>query len=149
MQIKTIMRYHLTPVRMTIIKKSTKKKLAKILIRRNGTIVHYCWDGKLVQPLWKIVWCFTEKLPCDPATPLLGMLNCFSHVQLSATPWTMAYQAFLSMGFSRQEYWSGLPFPSPTTRYVCKEFKNTNLKRYMYPNVHSSIIYNSQEMEAT
>ena len=29
------------------------------------------------------------------------------------TPWTVAYQASLSMGFSRQEYWSGLPFPSP------------------------------------
>ena len=33
--------------------------------------------------------------------------------QLFATPWTVAYQAPLSMGFSRQEYWSGLPFPSP------------------------------------
>ena len=32
---------------------------------------------------------------------------------LFATPWTVAYQAPLSMGFSRQEYWSGLPFPSP------------------------------------
>ena len=30
-----------------------------------------------------------------------------------ATPWTVAHQAPLSMGFSRQEYWSGLPFPSP------------------------------------
>ena len=30
-----------------------------------------------------------------------------------ATPWTVAYQTSLSMGFSRQEYWSGLPFPSP------------------------------------
>ena len=30
-----------------------------------------------------------------------------------ATPWTLAYQALLPMGFSRQEYWSGLPFPSP------------------------------------
>ena len=36
-----------------------------------------------------------------------------SHVQLIATPWTIAYQAPLSMGFSRQEYWSGLPFPFP------------------------------------
>ena len=36
-----------------------------------------------------------------------------SRVRLFATPWTVAYQAFLSMGFSRQEYWSGLPFPSP------------------------------------
>ena len=36
-----------------------------------------------------------------------------SHVQLFATPWTVAYQAPPSMQFSRQEYWSGLPFPSP------------------------------------
>ena len=36
-----------------------------------------------------------------------------SHVGLFATPWTVAHQAPLSMGFSRQEYWSGLPFPSP------------------------------------
>ena len=36
-----------------------------------------------------------------------------SRVQLLATPWTVAYQAPPSMGFSRQEYWSGLPFPSP------------------------------------
>ena len=36
-----------------------------------------------------------------------------SRVWLFATPWTVAYQASLSMGFSRQEYWSGLPFPSP------------------------------------
>ena len=36
-----------------------------------------------------------------------------SHVRLFATPWTVAHQAPLSMGFSRQEYWSGLPFPSP------------------------------------
>ena len=36
-----------------------------------------------------------------------------SRVQLFATPWTVAYQAPPSMGFSKQEYWSGLPFPSP------------------------------------
>ena len=37
----------------------------------------------------------------------------FSRVWLPATPWTAAYQAPLSVGFSRQEYWSGLPLPSP------------------------------------
>ena len=42
------------------------------------------------------------------------MLSHFSHVRLCATLWTAAHQAPLSMGFSRQEYWSGLPFPSPT-----------------------------------
>ena len=36
-----------------------------------------------------------------------------SRAQLFVTPWTITYQALLSMGFSRQEYWSGLPFPSP------------------------------------
>ena len=36
-----------------------------------------------------------------------------SRVQLFATLWTVAHHAPLSMGFSRQEYWSGLPFPSP------------------------------------
>ena len=37
----------------------------------------------------------------------------FSHVQFFVTPWTAACQAPLSMGFSRQEYWGGLPFPPP------------------------------------
>ena len=36
-----------------------------------------------------------------------------SHVQLFATPWTVAHQAPLPMGFSKQEYWSGMPLPSP------------------------------------
>ena len=43
-----------------------------------------------------------------------------SHVRPSATPWTAALQAPLSMGFSRQEYWSGLPLPSPTIRFQIK-----------------------------
>ena len=47
-----------------------------------------------------------------------------SRVRLFATPWTAAYQAPLSMGFSRQEYWSGLPLPSPLMRrFTNKSFK--------------------------
>ena len=46
------------------------------------------------------------------ATTILSVQS-LSHVRLFATPWAAAYQAPLSMGFSRQEYWSGLPFPSP------------------------------------
>ena len=45
---------------------------------------------------------------------LLLLLSRFSRVRLFTTPWTAAYQAPLPMGFSRQEYWSGLPLPSPT-----------------------------------
>ena len=47
---------------------------------------------------------------------LLLLLSRFNHVQLCATLWTAAHQAPLSMGFSRQEYWSGLPFSSPKLR---------------------------------
>ena len=41
------------------------------------------------------------------------MLSHFSHVRLFETLWTVAHQGPLSMGFSRQEYWSGLPCPPP------------------------------------
>ena len=43
----------------------------------------------------------------------LCALTHFSHVQLFVTPWTVAHQGPLSMRFSRQEYWSGLPYPPP------------------------------------
>ena len=44
---------------------------------------------------------------------LLLLLSLFSLVRLCATPWMAAHQALLSLGFSRQEHWSGLPCPSP------------------------------------
>ena len=44
---------------------------------------------------------------------LMVKVKSLSRVRLFATPWTVDYQASLSMEFSRQEYWSGLPFPSP------------------------------------
>ena len=44
---------------------------------------------------------------------ILLLLSRFSRVQLCATPYTIAHQAPLSLGFSRQEHWSGLPFLSP------------------------------------
>ena len=45
--------------------------------------------------------------------PWRSEVKSLSGVQLFAAPWTIAYQASASMGFSKQEYWSGLPFPSP------------------------------------
>ena len=44
---------------------------------------------------------------------ILSVVKSLSRVQLFVTPWTVAHQAPPSMEFSRQEYWSGLPFPSP------------------------------------
>ena len=48
-----------------------------------------------------------------PLAPLRKPARFLSRVQLFVTPWTLACQAPLSMGLSRQEYWSGLPFPTP------------------------------------
>ena len=60
-----------------------------------------------------------------------------SNVQLLVTPWTAAYQAPPSMGFSRQEYWSGVPLPSPGYLLKCQ---NHNVqKEYLFSvNIHSA-----------
>ena len=50
---------------------------------------------------------------CVCKYPWAAVVESLSCVQLFVTPWTVAHQAPLSMGFSRQEYWSGLPFPPP------------------------------------
>ena len=54
-----------------------------------------------------------------------------SHVRLLVTPWTAVYQAALSMGFSRQGYWSGVPLPSPKggiDDLICKRDRSTNVE---------------------
>ena len=63
-----------------------------------------------------------DSLPLSyPGSP--GKTECsLSHFQLFATPWTIVHQTPLSMGFPRQEYWSRLPFPSPSNQVVLHNF---------------------------
>jgi hypothetical protein len=76
MQIKTTLRFYLTPVRMAKIKNSGDSRSCQGCGER-GTLLHCWWDCKLVQPLWKSVWGFLRKLdivlPEDPAIPLLDI----------------------------------------------------------------------------
>ena len=60
-----------------------------------------------------IYYCGQESLRRNGVAMLLLLLSRFSRVQPCATPQTAAHQASLSLGFSRQEHWSGLPFPTP------------------------------------
>ena len=61
MQNKTAMRYHLTPVRIAIIKKSTNSKCGRGCGEK-GTLLHCWWECKLIQPLWRTVWRFLKNL---------------------------------------------------------------------------------------
>ena len=73
--------------------------------------------GKILSTWSKIVaperLGYNKKYKVDKEQQLLLLLSCFGRVRLCATPQTAAHQAPPSLGFSRQEHWSGLPFPSP------------------------------------
>ena len=72
------------------------------------------WETQQWPQDWKRSVSFQSQRKAMPKNvQLLLLLRRFSCVQLCVTPWTAAYQVPPSMGFSRQEYWSGLPLPSP------------------------------------
>ena len=104
MQIKTTMRYHLTLVRMVIMKKNTNNECWQGCGEK-GTLEYCWWECKLVLPLWKTVWKFLKKLKIE--------------LTQHSTP-----------------------------EYILKN-SNTDWKRYTHLSVHSSIIYNCQDMEAS
>ena len=92
-----------------------KKKILKIL-----------WDK------WQWKHCHTKSML------LLLLLSCLSRVRLCATPQTAAHQASPSLGFSRQEHWSGLPFPSPMDesekwKWSCSVVSNSRTAAYQAP----------------
>jgi hypothetical protein len=107
MKIKTTLRFHLTPVRMTKIKNSGDS-----ICGERGTLLHCWWDCKLVQPLWKSVWWFLRKLdialPEDPAIPLLGIYPEDSPTYSKETCSTM----FIAALFIIARNWKGPRCPS-------------------------------------
>ena len=85
---------------------------------------------------------FINAIFLDPICMHVCVLSRFSRVQLSATLWTMACQAPLSIGFSRQEYWSGLPFPAPP--YIC-----INVQYFSFSDLTSLCVIGSRFIHLT
>ena len=82
----------------------------------NSSLISFCvllpWsDGAHSVPSVETLLLFKKNLIKVVVSPTYSPM--LSHVQLFAAPWAVAHWASLSMEFSRQEYWSGLPFPSP------------------------------------
>ena len=111
MQIKTTMRqFHLTLVKITIIKKSTNNKCWRGCGEK-GILLLCWWECKLVTPLWRTVWRFLKKLkqelPYDPAIPLLGRYQEKNMVQKGiCTP------MFIAALFTKAKTWKQPKCPS-------------------------------------
>ena len=109
MQVKTTMRYHLTLVRMAAIKKSTNNKYWRGCGEKR-TLLHYWWECKLVQPLWRTVWRFHKKLdtdlPYNPAIPLLGI-----HTEETRIERDMWIPMFIAALFTIARAWKQPRYP--------------------------------------
>ena len=92
-----------------------------------------CKEIKPVNPKGNQSWIFIVRIDAEAETPTLwpphmkswligSEVKSLSRVQLFVTPWTVAHQAPPSMGLYRQEYWSGLPFPSPSILFLLMLF---------------------------
>ena len=110
MQTKTVMRYHLTPVKEIIIKKSINDKCWRGCGKK-GMLLHCWWEYKLIQPLWKTVWRFLKKLEIKPLYgPVISLLGIYpEETKIEKDTCTPMFTAAL---FTRARTWKQSRCPS-------------------------------------
>ena len=89
---------------------------------------------------WSLRICITISMTLSETSLCAQSL---SHVQIFATPWTVAHQALQPMGFPRPEDWSGLPFPFPETAFTFMKYRFVSMEKQRNDLVFF-IIYDSQ-----
>ena len=119
---------------------STKYKMTSDLrrgeVRRQYLIIIYLVPSARWQSKWEV----SQNISIKEWPQCVLVCWSLSHVRLFATPWIVAHQAPLSMEFSRQESWSGFPFPSPVCpysleiRYFSSPYWQSTL--HLFPQVH-------------
>ena len=114
MKIKTIMKYYLTPIRMTTIKKISTNNKCWRGCGEKGTLLLCWWECKLVQPLWRFFKKLKLELPYDPAILLLGIF-----LKKIITPEDTFNPMFTAALFTIGEKWK--PFEYPSTEQWIKK----------------------------
>ena len=140
MQIKTTTKYHFTPVRTAVIKKSTNNKYWRGCGEK-GAFLHCWWEYKLVQSLWRTVQGFLKnlkiELPYDPAIPLLGI-----YPEKMLIPKDTCTPMFIAALFTIAKTWKQPKCPS-TDEWIKMWYTHTHTHTHTHTDTNTTEYYSA------